>query len=393
MVQPKKTYKIGISGSYGGLNLGDEAILESIVTQLRQSVSAEITVFSRDADDTANRHNVDRALPVRKLSRDEIVPEIEKLDLFILGGGGILYDDEASIYLREAQIAAELNVPFMLYAVGAGPLADTNIHTMIRDVLNRAAAVTVREKSAKQILETTGVRNDIIVTADPAFLLAPSPLPPYSLVPEGLAGKTTLVGMSVREPGGAAPDMDPKSYVDLLANAADFMVDRFNADIVFIPMERENIKDIQYSHAVISKMYFANRARVLQQAFPAGQMLSLFDHFSFAVGMRLHFLIFSALRGVPFVALPYASKVSGILEMMGIDMPLLHVVTSGKLAAYVDRSWDHRDEVRQHILSRLPPMKAAAAENNRIAIEILKRTPPRHTSQEHVSEDASSAAP
>ena len=29
-----RVYKIGISGSYGGLNLGDEAILQSIVSQL-----------------------------------------------------------------------------------------------------------------------------------------------------------------------------------------------------------------------------------------------------------------------------------------------------------------------------------------------------------------------
>src|SRR6267142_275576 len=68
--------KIGITGSYGGLNLGDEAILQSIIMQLRQEVpDAEITVFSRDAEDTKRRHEVQRAVPVRKLSRSEVVPE------------------------------------------------------------------------------------------------------------------------------------------------------------------------------------------------------------------------------------------------------------------------------------------------------------------------------
>jgi hypothetical protein len=73
-------YRIGISGSYGGLNLGDEAILQSIVAQLRASVPCEITVFSRDAKDTAARHQVERSIPVRDLSRDEVRREVAELD-------------------------------------------------------------------------------------------------------------------------------------------------------------------------------------------------------------------------------------------------------------------------------------------------------------------------
>src|SRR3984893_9751766 len=94
-----QTYKVGITGSYGGMNLGDEAILQSIITQLRKDLPVEITVFSRDAEDTKRRHGVERAIPVRKLSRAEVQPEIEGLGLLIFGGGGMLYDAEARIYL------------------------------------------------------------------------------------------------------------------------------------------------------------------------------------------------------------------------------------------------------------------------------------------------------
>src|SRR5687768_1699204 len=82
-------FRVGISGSYGGLNLGDEAILEAIITELRRALPVEITVFSRHPEDTLARHHVERAVPVRELSRYEVLPEIERLDLFILGGGGI----------------------------------------------------------------------------------------------------------------------------------------------------------------------------------------------------------------------------------------------------------------------------------------------------------------
>ena len=73
--------------------------------------------------------------------------------------------------------------------------------------------------------------------------------------------------MSVREPGVAAPDLDEKVYHALLANAADFMVDRYDADIVFVPMER-SVLDTQHSHAVIAKMLRAQRLSVLKESTP-----------------------------------------------------------------------------------------------------------------------------
>lgn len=46
MARKPEVFRVGISGSYGGLNLGDEVILEVIVSQLRRSLPVEITVFS-----------------------------------------------------------------------------------------------------------------------------------------------------------------------------------------------------------------------------------------------------------------------------------------------------------------------------------------------------------
>ena len=128
----EKKLKIGISGSYGGLNLGDEAIIQCIIRQLRNSLPVDITVFSRNASDTVKRHEGVHAVDVRKLSSREIKPEIARLDLFVLGGGGILYDADAQLYLREAIMARECGVPVMLYAIGVGPLKDPSVKAAIR---------------------------------------------------------------------------------------------------------------------------------------------------------------------------------------------------------------------------------------------------------------------
>ena len=48
--------------------------------------------------------------------------ELGKLDLFILGGGGILFDGDVVDVLRYVNRARELGIPVMVDAISVGPL-------------------------------------------------------------------------------------------------------------------------------------------------------------------------------------------------------------------------------------------------------------------------------
>jgi polysaccharide pyruvyl transferase CsaB len=366
--------RVGISGSYGGMNLGDEAILEGILTQLRATVEADVTVFSRVAADTELQHEVERVVPVRTLTRREIAPEVRALDLLVLGGGGLLYDGDAEVYLREVALAQEMGIPVLLYAISAGPLTTSGSRRAVREVLNASPppSITVRDRLGYRLLEDVGVTQEIHLTADPAFLLTPEELSTDALRAEGVDLDRHVVGFSVREPGPAAPHIDPEEYHALLANAADFIIERYDAEVVFVPMEKS---DVQHSHGVVAHMQNAERAEILRRRYSPRQILDLMGRFDFAVGMRLHFLIFAALRGTPFAALPYASKVSGLLEDMGMETPPLGSIGIGQLIAAIDRSWDTRAEIRAKIGERLPAMKARARRTNELLAELLRRRP------------------
>jgi polysaccharide pyruvyl transferase CsaB len=366
----KRKVRIGISGSYGGMNLGDEAILEGILGELRASVPAEITVFSKNPADTLARHKVEHALNVHALTRKEATPAIRALDLLILGGGGILFDGEAEVYLREVLIAHEAGVPVMVYAISAGPLATQASRLAVRDALNASPAtvITVRDRLGLRLLEDVGVTREIQLTADPAFLLEPEELPVAALTAEGVDLEGPVVGFSVREPGPAAPDIDPEQYYALLANAADFVVERFGAEVVFVPMEKF---DVQHSHGVVAHMRFAERAEVLRRRYSSRQILDLMGRFDFAVGMRLHFLIFAALRGTPFSALPYASKVSGLLEDLGMDTPPLGSIGIGELIGRIDRKWDTRAQIRAQIGERVPALRERARQSGASLLRLM----------------------
>lgn len=363
---------IGVLGSYGGLNTGDEAILTCIVESLRAArPAAELVVFSRRPEHTVERHQVDRVVPWRGVSRDHVRPDIERLDLLVLGGGGILYDGEARHYMRAVLSAQRHGIPTCGYAIGAGPLVDREDRALVREGLEAMSAFTVRDDETKLVLEEIGVDRPIEVTADPALLLAAEPFTAEMLWREGVPDHDHLVGMSVREPGRAATNLDVDGYHALLAEVADFVVHRLDAHILFVPMERD---DIRRSHGVLSHMVAPDRARILNGDYSPGQILGLMRHLDFVVGMRLHVLIFAAVSDVPFLPLPYAGKVFDFARAVGA--PALTGVTretAGPLLAAVDRIWDLRRQQGTHIGQRVAEQQQRAARAAQVVVELLDR--------------------
>lgn len=364
-------YRVAISGSYGGMNLGDEAILEVILKRLRSWLDVEVVIFSRHPKDTEQRHRV-RAVPVREMHKDDVLEELRNLDLFILGGGGILYDGATENFLRHVNWAKELGKPVMIYAIGAGPLKNPESKQLVVEALNKVDLITVRESEAKRMLHDLGVDRQIEITADPGLLLKPQSFTKDMLEKEGINPDIPLVGFSVREPGPAAPDLNIEQYHTILANAADFMVERFDAQILFVPMEGGENKDPQHSHAVISKMANAKRANVLKGEYTSGEVLGLMKHMEFTVGMRLHFLIFAGVQKIPFVSLPYAAKVSGFLSDLDMPMPPIAALNVGKLCAFLDRSWDMRSRIKKQLNEKIPPLQQRSKKTNRILCELLR---------------------
>jgi polysaccharide pyruvyl transferase CsaB len=371
---------IGISGSYGGLNAGDEAILTSMVAELREAIDdLTLTVFSREASHTLAHHAVDAAIPARAITRKEALEVMKSLDLLLLGGGGILYDGEARHYLRDVRLAQEAGVRTMAYAVGAGPLTYAEDRRLLREILPRMDAVTVRDSGAKRILEDLEVDCEVEVTADPALLLRGERFSQTQLRLEGVPQGRRLVGISLREPGTAAPDLDAAGYHAVLAHVADFVVERFEAEILFIPMESY---DVRLSHAVIARMSRADRAHVLKGRYPPAELLGLMEHLTMVIAMRLHVLIFATLAGVPLFALPYAPKVVDFLDCLGVAPSMRPSSDSvGALLAAIDRAWDLREEFAANMAGSVAAMRRRARRTVDIALECLPRPLPHAISQ------------
>ncbi|MFZ0849520.1 MAG: hypothetical protein WAO08_09980 [Hyphomicrobiaceae bacterium] len=98
------------------MNLGGEAILEGILRRLRATVPGGV---SSPAGHAWPAPGGPRNIASATDWKGEITPEIEDLDPFVLGCGGIRYDDDAETYLRKVFLAYELGVPVILNAISA----------------------------------------------------------------------------------------------------------------------------------------------------------------------------------------------------------------------------------------------------------------------------------
>ena len=120
-------------------------------------------------------------------------------------------------------------------------------------------------------------------------------------------------------------------------------------------------------------MQRAEKAEIVRRQFSPRQLIDLMGRFAFAVGMRLHFCIFCTLSGTPFTALPYASKVTGLLEDLEIEMPPLGSIGIGELIGRIDRKWDTREQIRAQIGERVPALRERARQSREALLSLLPR--------------------
>lgn len=330
--------KILISGYYGFSNAGDEAMLTAIVTSLKQQdPQVELTVISGNPEVTARLHPVKA---VHRFDLPGICRAMAGTDLLLSGGGSLLQNVTSRLslyyYLSLIALAAVMGKKIMLFAQGIGPIRGWFSRRLTRLVCRQADLITVRDDGSLDDLKSMGFDPAAIhVTSDAVFSL------PEGRKQEGLRlleklgvdPSRPLVGFALRHWKGE------KRFVREFARAADELKKRFQAQIVFVPLQFP--ADGELSNQVAEAMENRRDVFILDQKCSTQGYQDLISCLHLLIGMRLHALVFAAINDVPFMAISYDPKVDRFVDgMKGTVVDTIGQVTAEELTAMAEKIWN-----------------------------------------------------
>ncbi len=361
--------RVLLSGYYGFGNLGDEALLDVIVTQIRARFpGTTIDVLSATPPETAARLDVE-ATP--RWDMRAVRDAIARADLVLSGGGGLLQNATSLrsvlYYAGIIRRAVKAGRKTMVFAQSIGPL-DMFGKFVVREGCKGLNRATVRDARSRELLASLLPGVNVEQTADPVFLYDAAE-EEVDLTAEGLGPDSRPYAIvSVRKVPGFSEG------VATIARAVDRLYERHGIRSAFLPLG--GVQDAEVSTLVIRK---ATSQPVLLPECPLPRAAAILRRAHVVIGMRLHALIFAARYDVPFLAIPYDPKVQSLCDDLAYPLPPLW--TPGKMppepeiaVALVDRLVTERDAVSAHLQEHAATVRAAA-ERNFDALGELMREP------------------
>nr|MDD3720398.1 polysaccharide pyruvyl transferase family protein [Candidatus Gracilibacteria bacterium] len=349
---------ISIFASIGCQNLGDELILKNeinIFEQLYKDKKVNFKVFSYDYKNPFYvKDNVkyieyfpigikDKKNFFRNLRNfKNFINTVFWSDLIIIGGGGIIYDNEVQAnknpldqWIFRNKIFRFFGKKIIFYAVGINITYTENLFKL-RQIFKGAYKIFVRDNYSFEVLKNNGINAEII--DDPVFydnsenikfidgkaildtkqknlLIKKIDSHNFNLKDlEKINFQNKNIGITFRA-GYIGKSGNEKIEILMIKEIVNFLLIR-NAKIFFLPHSIHNTdfrsNDLEFYNKVISgnlenKVYIAKSIKEVYDVYKEKKI-------NLCLSMRLHSMILSQVYDIPFIAFSYSKKTDELIK-------------------------------------------------------------------------------
>ena len=295
--------RILICGYYGEHNLGDDALLAVLLSQIQGQWIPVITANDQKA--------VEAMAPgsetVNRRSLKSVLIALRNVDALVLGGGSLLQDATSTrslmYYIILIWCAKSLQKPVFLWGQGLGPLKRRISRLLVRTTLKTLSSVTWRDPGAmKQAIEWK-LKVPMKMGPDPVWT---HPAPTWR------SGKSLVVCWR------PTPLLNHKGWLKLV-NALSRLSEMHDCHVIWLAFHAHQDSDLFHhlSQENIVPSNLEKRSSTVT-AESIRQVQKLFSQSKMVIAMRLHALILAAVGGVPTSALSYDPKVKAAAELSSI---------------------------------------------------------------------------
>lgn len=357
----KRGCDIIISGYYGFENIGDDSLLTSIIAGIhRRSEDARITVLAKQPRRLAKICGVKT---INRFNLPRIALEMRKAKLLISGGGSLLQDGTSKkslyYYVCIIKMAKMMKLDLMLYSNGLGPLRSEYGKKATADIISKADYISLREAESLELAKTLCGKEDMRLTADPAFLLTPAADEwlRHIMKREEIEGKFFVV--SIKDGNNFDGNATGAAAVDIFAREISAAAEKYGMMPIFVPMYPS--RDDFITELLLAK---CGRGKIIR-GLTASELLGLLKRAEFVIGTRLHMLIFAASAGVPMLGISYDPKINGFMNYIGEGERILDIrkPRAGELEAAIDSLIADSASMRGRLSAVSEKMKRLAEED------------------------------
>jgi polysaccharide pyruvyl transferase WcaK-like protein len=329
--------RAAIVGFIGFGNLGDELILAGIERLLAPLPIEVTTLFGGPVlDETAAFPRARRRKPWRHLPTTSALRDLRRVDLLVVGGGGLINDHWPLViprYLAWVLAARMVGTPVAWIGVGVGPIRRRAWRWLARLAASLSGRVLVRVEGSAALL---GGENDRVrVMPDPVLFLEP----PARARPQ------PTIGLVVREPvHGQEPEV--AMLVELLAR---FAAAGRTSGLAPRLLLMDPWADRSFARRLADRVARDGDCPPTEALGPsAARAWQQLGELQVVVSVRLHGLLLSAVAGVPCVPIAYDAKVTAAAERLGLADVVIAAGDAGDdVVARALAVAQHPDRVKQ----------------------------------------------
>jgi polysaccharide pyruvyl transferase WcaK-like protein len=256
-----------------------------------------------------------------------------------------------------------------MFPNSVGPFRTFVGRLLAKNAFKQLDLMLIRDRMSLSTVEALGVKLPIKSTVDVAINFR-SDAQNVQGISEG-----RTIGVAAGTYLNALGRNEFENYVTAHAKALDYMIQKYNVEVVFLPHDITGFKgdDYHVSKCILEEMQNKNHAKMICVD-NVDEYKSAVEQVEILVSSKMHPAVLASSSGVPAMYIVYDHKQTGFFEHLGFSELCLNIksVSYSSLVRKMETLWNDRKNLSESLKQSVPVLQQNVKDSIRNALLSLR---------------------